>query len=231
MTIYLIELSYKSYNHDSEAVENPLSYHLEQQVLQHQEAIQTYYPSGGSVTSSRQAQSSLSPSQLITPEKVIKKRQPIKKITVEVDQENIWDKMKRTAITISLAEYLASNKKAAQDIKLGIAYLYRRRKITTTTNDPVVVNNLRSTGLLDEEAYKDKVQKPIYNLNTSDGSSEEIGSSDEDETSSISESSLTTSSAFDDEQISDTDDEHTIISYPYIRDTMKKARPTRVLIQ
>ncbi|KAI9477919.1 MAG: hypothetical protein EXX96DRAFT_484419, partial [Benjaminiella poitrasii] len=163
----------------------------------------------------------------------MQKKRQINKIKVDVDQESIWDKMKKTPVTISVAEYLASNKKAAQEVKQGIMYLHRRKRPTTST-DPVVINNLRSARLLDEDAFEDAVQGSISKISTSDDSSEYSYGSDNDTLSTTNATDATIESVSDNnyysDEFTDTDDEDTVIEYPYVPDSMRTARPSRVLV-
>ncbi|KAG1239766.1 hypothetical protein G6F68_018313 [Rhizopus microsporus] len=68
--------------------------------------------------------------------------------------------MKDSTVTLTVAEYLKMNKIAAREVKNGLTTMHGRKPRMKPTNkdvnmaDPVVINTLRSVGLLNEEEYQ-----------------------------------------------------------------------------
>ncbi|KAG2228411.1 hypothetical protein INT48_007457, partial [Thamnidium elegans] len=169
-----------------------------------------------------------------------KKRQTKKRDPDEIPIEKTWDKLRRTQITMSVAEYLAMNKKTSRDVKEGLLYIHRRkpsvRKIaqpraSVTNNNPVVINALRSGGLLDEQAYANSVNTfntSLGNFSNSDSSEEDNGNSGS--STSYTSNSESSDSEYDDDIEDEEDDDSVQVSYPYSRAKMKSAQPVRVFI-
>lgn len=157
------------------------------------------------------------------------KRKPPRRLEVEVPIESTWDKLSKTHITIPIAQYFAENKKVAQDVKLGLTHLHRRRprrKITATTNqkssEPMIINTLRTNGLLDEEQYKrNQVNHVEASRNQLDTESDYDSSYDD------SDHDMTSTEADTYETDDETDSQ---IDYPFKAEDMRLAQPCRVLI-
>lgn len=172
-----------------------------------------------------------------------KKRQAKKREPVEVEIEKTWDKLRRTQVTMSVAEYLALNKKTSKDVKEGLLYIHRRKPIVRKTSqprtgsrssNPVVINALRSRGLLDEVAYAASVNTNATSMenfsDNSDSSDEEKGESGTS-SENCSSSSETSDSEYDDDLDEEKDDDDSVhVNYPYNRNKMKNAQPARVYV-
>lgn len=172
-----------------------------------------------------------------------RKRAVKEKKKVEVKIEDTWDKLKNTPVTISVAEYMALSKKAARDVKEGIMYIHRRNSKKAqggnhNSNDPVVINALRANGLLDEEAYHDlKIQHTSVRTNDTsvkhfvdEEESSESGSENQEGDSECSGSECSGSESSDEESWDSTDEEESIVDYPYDAKKMRRAKPSRIFI-
>lgn len=173
-----------------------------------------------------------------------KKRQSKVREVVEISIERTWDKLRRTQVTMSVAEYLAMNKKTSRDVKEGLLYIHRRkpstRKIAQTypnrssaVSNPVVINALRSGGLLDEVVYANSINTNNTSMGNMQNDSDSSEDEDEDSNSSsnYTSSSEITDSEYDDElDIDDDDDDSVQANYPYNRARMRSAQPVRVFI-
>lgn len=108
---------------------------------------------------------------------------------------------------MSVAQYLANDKKAATDLKLGLQHLHGRKVKKTGTRDPVVINTLRAAKMIDED----------------ESSGSEFGTYDD------SESEYNTNSSVDDDEY-ENDDDDTTIDYPCDIKQMSQSRPSRIMI-
>jgi hypothetical protein len=166
------------------------------------------------------------------------KRKSPTKLAVDVDCESTWEKLKKTPVTISMAEYLATNKKAAQDVKKGITHLYRRKIKNRVSNgnevgDPMVINTLRSEGLLDEQEYRRNQGINNISVSSGDSSGEEYDTSEDDSDlyDGDSDGSEYDSDSGDDDYGEEYDDEEdSIVGYPYNPEVMRAAQPSKIMV-
>ena len=108
-----------------------------------------------------------------------RKRKPKAKIYVDVPERSTWDIMKDSTVTLTVAEYLKMNKIAAREMKNGLTTMHGRKPRMKPTNkdvnmaDPVVINTLRSVGLLNEEEYQRQKRGKSIKINSTNISDEE----------------------------------------------------------
>jgi hypothetical protein len=204
-------------------------------------AIYSYIPQGQGQGILQQDVNTLPSGDRGIPKEQIKKlkRKNPTKLAVEVDCEGTWEKLKKTPVTISMAEYLATNKKAAQEVKKGIMHLYRRKtERNGQYGNPMVINTLRAEGLLDEREYRrnqsinnvsvssgDSSNDDDYDLNE-DGSDLDDGESDSSEFDGYSSES-SYENDYDEEQ---EDEQDSVIGYPYNPEAMKRAQPSKIMV-
>ncbi|KAI8329996.1 hypothetical protein BD560DRAFT_429243 [Blakeslea trispora] len=152
------------------------------------------------------------------PDKGKRPRRQQRRLEVEVPIESTWAKLSRTMITLPISQYLAENRKAAQDVKLGLTHLHRRkpeRKIEGVNRqgqgkgeEPMVINALRTNGLLDEEEYQRSLSLASHTTETDSDYDSEYDDSEYD---------LDSTRSY----ILDTDDENdSQIDYPFRAEDM-----------
>ncbi|KAG0736925.1 hypothetical protein G6F57_012407 [Rhizopus arrhizus] len=188
------------------------------------------YPNYGTHMSKFATNNNSSPQPNTQKNKKPRKRNPKAKIYVDVPERSTWDIMKDSTVTLTVAEYLKMNKIAAREVKNGLTTMHGRKPRMKPTNkdvnmaDPVVINTLRSVGLLNEEEYQRQKRGKSVKINSTNISDEEQSewSSEEEQSWSNESEAFSTDN--------ETDDDDSLIDYPYDVSKMKKAQPSRVYI-
>ncbi|KAG2213623.1 hypothetical protein INT45_000984, partial [Circinella minor] len=99
------------------------------------------------------------------PNKAPRKRQPPRKLQIDLDQPDVWERLKELDSGLSMAQWLALDKKAYVDVRDGLKYLHGRNNPNNKVQR-MEVNAVDIDAITDDE---EETERSIEGEETTDG--------------------------------------------------------------